>query len=34
MGMSAKTSAITPHTSLSAALFSNTQQRVLALLFG
>ncbi len=34
MGMRAKTSAAVQHTSLSAALFSNTQQRVLGLLFG
>jgi hypothetical protein len=34
MGMRAKTSAAIQHTSLSAALFSNTQQRVLGLLFG
>jgi len=34
MGMKAKTSAVVQHTSLSAALFSNTQQRVLGLLFG
>lgn len=34
MGMRAKTSATAPHVSLSAALFSNTQQRVLAFLFG
>lgn len=34
MGMKAKTVSATPHTSLAAALFSNTQQRVLAFLFG
>jgi len=34
MGMRAKTSAVVQHASLSAALFSNTQQRVLGLLFG
>lgn len=34
MGIKAKTIAAAPHTSLSAALFSNTQQRVLAFLFG
>lgn len=34
MGIRAKTSAAVQHTSLSAALFSNTQQRVLGLLFG
>lgn len=34
MGMKAKTVSATPHTSLASALFSNTQQRVLAFLFG
>jgi len=34
MGIRAKTSATAPHVNLSAALFSNTQQRVLAFLFG
>ena len=36
MGIKAKATSVTtaPHTSLSAALFSNTQQRVLAFLFG
>lgn len=34
MGIKAKTSSVVQHTSLSAALFSNTQQRVLAFLFG
>ena len=34
MGMRAKTVSATPHTSLASALFSNTQQRVLAFLFG
>lgn len=34
MGMKAKTPSVTPHTSLSDALFSNTQQRVLGYLFG
>lgn len=34
MGIKTKTSAAVQHTSLSAALFSNTQQRVLGLLFG
>ena len=34
MGMRAKTVSVTPHTSLASALFSNTQQRVLAFLFG
>ncbi len=34
MGIKAKTSSAAPRTSLAAALFSNTQQRVLAFLFG
>ncbi len=34
MGMKAKVSSAAPRTSLAAALFSNTQQRVLAFLFG
>ncbi len=34
MGMKAKASSAAPRTSLAAALFSNTQQRVLAFLFG
>ncbi len=34
MGIKAKVSSAAPHTSLAAALFSNTQQRVLAFLFG
>lgn len=34
MGMKAKTASAAPRTSLAAALFSNTQQRVLAFLFG
>lgn len=34
MGIKAKTSTPVQHNSLSAALFSNTQQRVLGLLFG
>ncbi len=34
MGIKAKATPAAPHTSLSAALFSNTQQRVLAFLFG
>jgi len=34
MGIRAKTVSATPHTSLASALFSNTQQRVLAFLFG
>jgi predicted nucleotidyltransferase len=34
MGIKAKTPSVVPHTSLSSALFSNTQQRVLAFLFG
>lgn len=34
MGMKAKTKSSTFHTGLSGALFSNTQQRVLAFLFG
>ncbi len=34
MGIKAKTTPPAPHTGLSGALFSNTQQRVLAFLFG
>ena len=34
MGIQAKTPPVAPHTSLSDALFSNTQQRVLGYLFG
>jgi predicted nucleotidyltransferase len=34
MGMKAKSASAEPRTSLAAALFSNTQQRVLAFLFG
>ena len=34
MGIKNKTSSSAPHVSLSGALFSNTQQRVLAFLFG
>ncbi len=34
MGINAKVSSAAPRTSLAAALFSNTQQRVLAFLFG